>query len=404
MVKNRLLKILATLATDRFGNLGMTAAVAIPALLAAIGIALDYMAMVNQQRVLQDGMDAAAVSTAASLVAGTHTETTAPAYAMSVLMASIGDDLGTAEKNEIKNKLSVKVKTTTTTGKRSYEVKLSGGFTVALSPFSGLTGHASRPVAATSSTEGDYTWQTAMSMYLVLDRSGSMSFATDTVDDSQSQCQNYSAANWGYYPNLPISSPCYVNKASALKKAAAALFDELDELEDKDHTDKVIRVGGVSFTDSMQMADAMSWSTSNVRNYVSSLPSYPTGGTDMTDGMDLAYQTLNDAAETAAQAAKGNMRFQKFIVLMTDGENTGASNIWNPNLDAETLATCDAARSAGITIFTVAFMAPANGEALLKSCAGVDSNFYAASDMQSLIDAFADIGTRAAEKATRITN
>lgn len=49
-------------------------------------------------------------------------------------------------------------------------------------------------------------------------------------------------------------------------------------------------------------------------------------------------------------------------------------------------------------------MAPPNGEALLKSCAGVNSNFYSANDMGSLVKAFKDIGTKAVAKATRIVN
>jgi hypothetical protein len=89
---------------------------------------------------------------------------------------------------------------------------------------------------------------------------------------------------------------------------------------------------------------------------------------------------------------------------MSDGENTGNSGTWNAVLDTVTLATCTKARAAGITIYTVAFMAPARGETLLKACAGVTSNYYAANDMASLIAAFADIGNKATKKATRITN
>lgn len=51
-----------------------------------------------------------------------------------------------------------------------------------------------------------------MSMYVVLDRSGPMSFVTDTVNGLLAKCQNYTAANWSNYPNLDATKPCYVNR------------------------------------------------------------------------------------------------------------------------------------------------------------------------------------------------
>lgn len=398
------LRTATAFAANRAGNLGMIAAVTLPVLLAAVGVALDYMSMVNKQRVLQNGLDAAAVSAAASLAAGSRNETNVSDYAAALLIASIGDSLSEAEKSDLKSKFSIDVKKTTSGGNKTYDVKLSSDFTVILSPFSHFAGYSRRPVAAVSSTQSEYNSKNAISMYLVLDRSGSMSFVTDTVDSSRASCANYTMTNWPNYPYVQPTSPCYVNKMAALKQAAAALFTEFDVLERKDPNDTIIRVGGVSFTEVMQAPQSVAWGTSSLITYVGNLPSYPTGGTDMTEGMDLAYRTLTDTAETAAQATKGNTVFSKFIVLMTDGENTGASTIWNPELDAKTLATCTAARTAGITIYAVAFMAPPNGAALLENCAGSIGNFYAANNMKSLVDAFSDIGNKAAEKATRIIN
>jgi Flp pilus assembly protein TadG len=396
--------ILKTFAANRRGNLGMVAAITIPILAAGAGVAIDYTRLVNEQRVLQDALDAAAVSAAASMVAGHHDSSTVKDYAANLVDAAIGDSLTTAEKTELRSNLTITVTSTTGTGTKTYDIKLASRFNVGLSPFSQFLGFSSRPVAAVSATESQYAAKNAMSMYVVLDRSGSMSFVTDTVNSAKTKCQNYTASNWSQYPNLSSTKPCYINKMGALKTAAATLFDALDTLEAKDTTDTIIRIGGVSFTDTMQTPDAIAWGTTNIRSYVNSLPAYPTGGTDMTDGMDQAYQSLKATSETTAHTAKGNKTFSKFIVLMTDGENTGASSTWDPALDTETLNTCTSARNAGITIYTVAFMAPSNGETLLKSCAGVSSNFYSANDMASLVAAFADIGSKAAEKATRITN
>jgi len=124
----------------------------------------------------------------------------------------------------------------------------------------------------------------------------------------------------------------------------------------------------------------------------------------MTDAMAKGYAALTASSEVTAQANKNNSEFTKFIVLMTDGENTGASGTWNAALDAETLVTCTAARKAGITIYTVAFMAPANGKTLLLACAGTTANYYEADNMASLVAAFKEIGKKAAEQSTRLTN
>jgi Mg-chelatase subunit ChlD len=109
------------------------------------------------------------------------------------------------------------------------------------------------------------------------------------------------------------------------------------------------------------------------------------------------------SSETTAQSQKNNSKFSRFIVLMTDGENTGNSSTWNKSLDTKTLATCTSARADGITIYTVAFMAPTNGQALLKSCAGTTANYFEADDMDELVAAFQAIGEKASERSVLLT-
>lgn len=388
---------------DIGGNLGIVAAVTLPMLIGTAGLALDYMEMVNDQQVLQGALDVAAVSAVASLSKGYHDETTVKSYIANLVPVALGNSMTSTEKAEVAANLSITVKTTSTLAKDTYDLKLQSSFKVGLTPFSRLFGYSARPVAALSTAQSEYS-SNALSLYVVIDRSGSMSFVTDTLNTAKSQCPNYTASNWGYYPYLAATSPCYLNKMGALKSAATSLFDELDRLENADVSDTVIRVGGVSFTDSMQTPTAITWGTSAARTYVSNFPSYPTGGTDMSGGMEEAYKSLTATTEATAQTSKGNRKYARFILLMTDGENTGASTTWNPAMDDATLATCTSARNAGISIYTVAFMAPANGKALLEACAGVSSNSYVANDMNSLVKAFSEIGTKVAAKATRIVN
>lgn len=386
------------------GNIGLTAALLLPVVFGAISLGIDYTSVVNSHAELQRAIDSATLSAAASINSGHHNLTNVGTYAKKFLLAQLASSLTPSEKTELSAALVVEPTKNVVASKTTYTVKLTGSYRVQLSGFANFIGFSAVPIAATSTSQSEGVAKNALSMYLVLDRSGSMSFVTETVNSAVTKCQNYKSANWSQYPNLASTKPCYINKIAALKTAAASLFDVLDQQEAVESNDSIIRVGGVSFTDSMQTANALAWGTTAIRKYVTALPAYPTGGTDMTDGMDNAYKALIASSEQSAQAAKGNATFSKFLVLMTDGENTGASSSWKPALDTETLATCTAARSAGITIYTVAFMAPTNGKALLLSCAGVPANAFVADDMKSLVAAFAAIGAKASDQMTRITN
>ncbi len=104
-------------------------------------------------------------------------------------------------------------------------------------------------------------------------------------------------------------------------------------------------------------------------------------------------------------------RVIKAVVLMTDGmfnvayDNGGEVNPWPDPLAADSaepgssgnqaLSICNAMRNPGdathaIRIYTVAFQAPPEAEALLRTCSG-DSNFYDAATASQLNNAFKDI-------------
>ncbi len=227
--------------------------------------------------------------------------------------------------------------------KKDYTVKVTGSFTSQLLAFSAFHVAGNRNVGGSSTATSQAQTATALSLYLVVDRSGSMSWETSTKDTTQPNgCWQYLQQDWPYQD---YSKPCYINKMSALKTAATALFNQMDTIESVDATNSLVRTGVVSFNDQTQTPSNLAWGTKSSRDYVTALPAYPTGGTDMTGGMNTANSALTAATEASAQAAKGNKEFKKFIVLMTDGENTGNSSNWNPALDTKTLTTCTAARA-----------------------------------------------------------
>jgi Flp pilus assembly protein TadG len=395
--------LIRKLLSSRHGNFAITSAILLPILIGALGLNFDYLSLVTKRRLVQTSLDSASLASAAAMAAQTKTTTTAKTYALDFLSAELQGRLPSSDISALVANTTVSAVQTTAGTTKSYTVSMKGTLPVKLTPFSKFLGVTTSSVTAASNTTSVIVAR-ALSVYLVVDRSGSMSWVTSTKLSSPASCQNYTEANWAFYPYLSQTSPCYLNKIGSLKNAAASLFDELDALEAQNTNDTILRTGVVSFTDSQQTPSNLAWGTTAGRNYVTALPSYPTGGTDMTNAMYTAYQALIASSETTAQASKGNTSVSKFIILMTDGENTGASSTWNPALDTETLQTCTEARNAGITIFTVAYMAPANGKTLLQNCAGTSTNAFQAENAGDLDAAFAEIGKKISERATRITS
>jgi Flp pilus assembly protein TadG len=378
--------------------------VALPVLLASAGVAVDLANGILTRNELQSATDASALATASALVAATATTATAPTLAADFVAGQMSNYVSSQETAAIKAGTKATITQSGSSSNPTYTVKVTSSYAVSLNGMTQILGQTMQTISASSSTTSQASSSPAMSMYLVLDRSGSMSWVTDVVQSTTNKCQNYTEDNWSSYPNLKSTRPCYTNKIAALKQAVATLADQLDTAEAKDTTNTVIRTGAISFTDSAQTPSDLAWGTAAARSYVSDLPAYPTGGTDMTTPMNTAYAALIDTKEATTQASKGNSSFFKYIVLMTDGENTGNSGTWNKSLDTATLATCTSAKNAGITVYTVAFMAPDNGKTMLKSCAGSSSNYYAADDMDDLVAAFKDIGAKASDQITRMTN
>ena len=407
--------------TDRGGNFGMMTAILLPVLLASAGVAMDLAKLVQVKSALQDAADSAALSAASALASKDITDAEAIALAKQFMAAqfrntSLNGSLPTEEEEESAKDLAEGAlasieRTKDESGlNKAFEVKVSGHYDVPMNAFTRLLGYDTVRVSVASTSESTQASGNALSMYLVLDRSGSMSFVTDTRDTSQSSCVNYTSANWGNKDvqkgkqgYIAPSSPCYVKKIAALKTASTVMLDMLNEA---DPDRKFVRLGAVSYNDSTQTPSSITWGTSGAASYVNALPSVPTGGTNASGAMKVAYDALKRASTTEATAhtAKGNRDFQRFILLMTDGEMTGSSSSWNSTIDNQVRNYCDQAKNDDIKIFSVAFMAPNRGKSLLGYCASATDYYFEPEDMGDLVSAFRKIGQKAADLTTRLTN
>jgi Flp pilus assembly protein TadG len=114
----------------------------------------------------------------------------------------------------------------------------------------------------------------------------------------------------------------------------------------------------------------------------------PSGNTNVTIGLAWAWHALTQS-EPMTQAAAPAPDLSKYIILLTDGDNTQNrwSNSQNP-IDARTALACTNAKAAGFRIYSIRVI---NGNAtLLRNCATDPSMYFdvdSASDLEAVFNA-----------------
>jgi Flp pilus assembly protein TadG/uncharacterized protein YegL len=398
---------------DRGGNFGMMAALATPLILAAGGVAIDLANMVTMKNQMQDAADAAALAAASALVAKTNeTPEKAKEIALNFLRAQSagsptdgwdGSGDGVAFKSASADLESDDVPpvdeatvdiiegSNGATGK-TFKVSIVNKRSIEFNAMTRLLGQKWTQLETRATAESATETKNALSMYLVLDRSGSMAWKTNTKDTTKTSCPNYTEANWGKYPNLKATSPCYVTKVDALK---TAVKDLLTQLKTADPKEVYVRTAAVSYNSAQDTAGNIAWGTAGTGTYVNALVA--TGGTASGNAFKTAYGKVTATTEDTAHKAKNGQVATKYIVFMTDGDNNNTSD------DTVTLQWCDTARKNNVQVYTVAFMAPDRGQKLLKACATTAANYFEADEAADLIAAFKAIGEKASAMATRLT-
>jgi uncharacterized protein YegL len=114
----------------------------------------------------------------------------------------------------------------------------------------------------------------------------------------------------------------------------------------------------------------------------------PTGNTNVTIGMQLAWQSLSDNMPFQAPSPAPDL--DKVIILLTDGQNT--QNRWSSStstIDARTQKVCDNAKAANIRIYAVRVI---DGNAtLLKNCATNPDMYFDVDNASELNGVFSSI-------------
>jgi Flp pilus assembly protein TadG/uncharacterized protein YegL len=379
--------VLRNFLKDKQGNLSIIAAIVLPVGLAAAGMAIDTSKMIASKAALQNAADAAALAAASALANKDITTEAAEALATDFVKGQMSNHIDAPKDNEqpfdFSSCTNVDVTQETTVGTaKKYTVKVDACYDVKYSALSAFMGRSSGRVSVSSTTQSSTESKNALSMYLVLDRSGSMAEYTNTVSGSYT-CK---------YGRKTYTCYTYYDKITALRMAATNL---MNQLATADPDTSLVRTAAVSYNASMQTPGTLAWGVTATKNYISNLRA--DGGTDSGLAFKTAYNAIKATTEDTAHANKNGQVPSKYIVFMTDGDNNYTS------ADTETKKWCDQAKLSGIEVYSVAFMAPDRGRALLNYCATTSAHYFAAENAEDLNAAFEYIGERATAVSTRLT-
>ncbi len=114
----------------------------------------------------------------------------------------------------------------------------------------------------------------------------------------------------------------------------------------------------------------------------------PVGNTNVTIGLQVAFQMLSPVAPFNASAPKTDL--DKVIILLTDGDNT--RNRWSgtqSSIDARTKLACTNVRAANIKLYTIRVID--GNAALLRDCATKTDMYYDVQNASQLSAVFSTI-------------
>jgi Flp pilus assembly protein TadG len=117
----------------------------------------------------------------------------------------------------------------------------------------------------------------------------------------------------------------------------------------------------------------------------------PAGYTNITIGLAWGLSLLSNQEPFTEGEPYGTENLTKYIVLITDGDNT--SNRWTNNtssIDARTQIACQSVKDAGVTLYTIRLQE--GNETLLSECASSTDTYFDVDDVNDLVPTFQAIG------------
>ena len=348
-------KLLCGFRRSEDGNVMVIFGLAIVPIFLFAGAALDFTRALDARTTVQAIADSASLAATKELMKDKMTPAKAEALALKLFNAQIAASDIAGKLLKLKPVASaIKTKNSDGTTTARVTVDATADVDLVLVP---AVGALSSFNIGTHSVSESRLQPTALSMYLVLDRSGSMGGG----------------------------------KIQSLKKAVKQL---LDVLKKADPQKKYARVGGAAYNTNVAVSQALVWGVGSTKNFLNKFSAG--GGTNTAAGTALGVGALSSAQEKKEHNKKNRQDPKKFMLVMTDGQNN--QPIW----DTDTISDCTKAKNAGIEVYTVAFQAPSTGKQLLQKCATDASHYFDATNSAALVAAFKKIGEEAAKSIPRV--
>lgn len=323
---------------NQSGSVAIIFAICMMPVLLAAAAALDYSRISHTKSIVSQSLDAAVIATAKSLSEG--------AKADAKLEQAFKDFFYANLELRIKYSENVKIRDFRADEKSGLvEARIDVDVPMALM---GIVGKDKVTVPTASRVVFDKQDGAAVSLFLVLDKSGSMHGQ---------------------------------GKIGTLKIAIAEMAAQFEK---NDPEAKFVRTGAVSYNHERQAATGLAWGASHVNAYAQLLEAE--GGTSSTDAVATALQAINRVEEAELHGERNGQTPRKVMVFMTDGNNNRSAD------DQATRALCSQAKASGVEIYSIAFKAPVRGQQLLKNCASSVETYFDAQNRQQLVDAFVKIG------------
>lgn len=335
------------------GNVAITFGIALMPIMLSIGAAIDYSRAANLHNKVAQATDAALLAAVSTAMNEEDLDDT------TAVLKRLNEEFEPFFMANISNANSYKyngfkIKFDPITKDVSVDVDID--YNTAVFGIVGINHWDSDVVAA---TQMQLKAGGAISMFLVLDRSGSM---------------GWSNGDGG-------------SKMQSLQTAVSKMISDFGKSDPKR---QFIRLGAVAYSSYMWSNQKLVWRLNKADNYVKAM--YADGGTDSSDSVLLAYKKLKSKTEKNAHFKKNGQEPSLVMVFMTDGDNNYSND------DTSTLNTCKKAKAIGIEIYTVAFQAPKKGQSLLNACATDNAHYFEPENTEELIQSFKNIGAKTAEK------
>jgi Flp pilus assembly protein TadG len=406
-------RLVSDFRADRRGNVIIMFALSLIPLLGVIGVAIDYSRASTANRLLSDAIDSAALMAARD--ASKLTDAQVRSRVDGWIRANLHGDAAASFSGA-----------TTTIDRTARTIGVSASLNVAMG-LTTLIGQSSVPVSATSQS----TWGTnKIELALALDNTGSMAssgkmtalkqasldliqimkdattetgqikisivpFATQIRlptsyknetwlrwDQTQTTCSGY---GW--------SQTCTTTTISKTNwQGCVADRDKNYDTQDGGSLSSSAQLYPADFCDSSSLTQLRpltdDWTALN--STVNAMT--PSGNTNVAIGAIWGMASVSPALPLNEAQAYGTPRLNKYMILLTDGDNT--ANRFGDNqstIDTRTSMACTTAKTAGIKVYTIRVID--GNSTLLRNCATDPSMYFEVTSASQLSPIFKQIAS-----------